>query len=410
MRPSFLPLLLLAFLLLGCVPTASTPEPIVTEFVPPTRIVLPTASSTQEGELGPGRCELEGPLPLGAVISESGAAGVYGEAIRKGMELAVEEINATGFIGPLADIELIVEDDQSDKDVASRAFRRLIQEENVLGILGPTLSTSAFVADPVAQAAGVPTMGTSNTAVGITEIGNYIFRNSLPEADVIPTTISTARQGLGIESVVILYDQDDRFTQSGFDIMLATSERQGLEVLAVEPFSKETTDFTEILERVRPLQPDALLISALASEGVPLLIQAREMGIDVPVVGGNGFNSPALLEQAGEAAEGLIVGAAWFVQNPIPENLEFVTAYQAAYESEPDQFAAQAYAGVWLYAHALRNACTTERRTLRDALGALRLIPTPLGKFSFTGERNPLHPPVVLTVEGGEFVLFRSTQ
>lgn len=411
MKRSHAPLLLLlVWLLAACAAQPSTPaaEAPTTEPEPsPTN--PPRATATLFVRPSPTAevltCDLEGPLLLGAVESLSGPAELYGLSIRKGLELAVEEVNEQDFISPESELQLIVEDDGSDKDQAAAAFLKLMREDDVLGILGPTLSNSAFTAHPLAQAASVPVLATSNTAEGITTNKNYIFRNSLPEADVIPNTINAARDAMEIQSVAILYGDDDLFTQSGFEVMQRASEQQGLEVLGTERFAKGDTDFSAQLARIQELEPDAILVSALLDEAAGILTQAREMGIEVPIIGGNGFNSAQLIARAGIAAEGAISGAAWFIQNPSPENQAFIEAYRAKYESDPDQFAAQAYTGLWLFAHALRDACSMDRREIRDALSDLHLIKTPLGSFSFTSERDPLHPPVVLVVKDGAFTI-----
>ncbi|MBA3531487.1 MAG: ABC transporter substrate-binding protein [Ardenticatenales bacterium] len=409
MRRSLLALFLVLVFLSACAGAAGAPpEPDPTPIIIPTRTPMP--DSLLEPTDSTAICGLEGPITLGAVVSLSGSAERVGLTIRQGMELALEEINAQHYIGPQAELQLLFEDDESDKDAAARAFRQLIEEQGVVGILGPTLSTSSFQAAPVAQAFGIPVMSTSNTAAGITEIGSYIFRNSLPDADLIPNTINAVREEYEFETVAILYGDDDLFTEAGFAVMQRAAESQELQILGVERFATGDTDFSEQLTRIQALAPDALLVSANQEEAAAILIQARALGIAAPIVGGSGFSSPTLLSTAGPAAEGLIVGSAWFISNPLPENITFVDGYRAKFDSEPDQFAAQAYTGVWLYAHALRNACSDHPRDIRDALGTLRLVPTPLGKFSFTRERNPLHPPVVLMVKDGEFTLFRGNE
>ncbi|MFN2165275.1 MAG: ABC transporter substrate-binding protein, partial [Anaerolineae bacterium] len=180
---------------------------------------------------------------------------------------------------------------------------------------------------------------------------------------------------------------------------------QGLEVVATETFAKGDTDFSAQLTKIKALEPQALLVSALAEEAANIMIQARQLGLDVPIIGGNGFNSPKLAEIAGPAAEGAISGAAWNIGNPDPENQKFVEAYRAEYGSDPDQFAAQAYTAAWLMATAIKNAGSTDPAAIRDALAAIRDFPSPLGNYSFDENRNPVHTPVVLIVQEGQFAV-----
>ena len=347
---------------------------------------------------------LSGTIEVGCAHALSGPIAIYGEPISNGIYLAAKQINADKLLGD-ANLEIICEDTAGDKAQSINAFQKLINQDKVVAILGPTLSNSAFAADPVAQEAGIPVLGSSNTATGITDMGDYVFRDSLPESDVIPNTIKVAREKYGFDQVAVMYGNDDQFTQSGYDVMEAALADQGLEVVATETFAKGDTDFSAQLTKIKALEPQALLVSALAEEAANIMIQARQLGLDVPIIGGNGFNSPKLAEIAGPAAEGAISGAAWNIGNPDPENQKFVEAYRAEYGSDPDQFAAQAYTAAWLMATAIKNAGSTDPAAIRDALAAIRDFPSPLGNYSFDENRNPVHTPVVLIVQEGQFAV-----
>ena len=138
---------------------------------------------------------------------------------------------------------------------------------------------------------------------------------------------------------------------------------------------------------------------------IPILLQARQLGYTGPFIGGNGFNTPAIAQQAGAAAEGMIVGAAWHITNPSPINTFFVDTYTAAYGANPDQFSAQAYTGAWLIATALRCANSADHAAVRDALAGISGFDSPLGSYSFDENRNPVHNPVVQIVCNGTFAL-----
>ncbi|MBZ0287407.1 MAG: ABC transporter substrate-binding protein, partial [Anaerolineae bacterium] len=144
-------------------------------------------------------------VTIGAVFALSEAASVYGVAQQQAVQLAVDEINASKYLGDATTLNVIFEDSAGNKDQAVNAMTKLVQEDNVTAVLGPTLSSEAFSADPVAQEAGTVVMGVSNTATGITEMGDFVFRNSLPEAAVIPGTIQQATEALGLQKVGLLY-------------------------------------------------------------------------------------------------------------------------------------------------------------------------------------------------------------
>ncbi|MDQ3708280.1 MAG: ABC transporter substrate-binding protein [Actinomycetota bacterium] len=360
-----------------------------------------TGGATDTASQAAGDCTLDEPVKVGVVFSQTGPAAVYGESQLAGVELAVEEQNAEGGVT----YELVVEDDASDPAQGIPAFEKLINQDEVSVIIGPTLSNTAFSTDPVAQDAGVPVLGVSNTAEGVTEIGDYIWRNSLTEQQVIPQTIEAAAGAFDLQNVAALYGDDDSFTVSGHETFVAALEEQGVEVATTQTFAKGNTDFAPQLTAARDAEPDALVVSALAEEAALMLQQAAELGIDVPIIGGNGFNSPAIIEQAGEAAEGVVVGAAWNSASDDPATADFIAAYEEAAGGAPDQFAAQAYTGMNLVAMAVQSSCSGERDAIRDGFGQIDGVETVLGEFSFTDTRDADHPAVVQVVEDGAFAI-----
>lgn len=340
-------------------------------------------------------------VKIGAAFSLTGAAAVYGASQQNGAKLAADEVNKAGGVK----IDLKIEDDASDPNQGINLFKRFINQDNVAAIIGPTLSNTAFSADPEAVKAGVVVLGVSNTAAGITDMGEWVFRDSLTEGQVIPQTIAAAKTKFNLVKVAILYGQDDAFTKSGYDVFKQALAKSGIEVTTTETFSKGDRDFNAQLTKILGTAPDAIVVSALAEEGAGIITQARGLGIDVPIIGGNGFNSPAIIKNAGKDAEGVVVGAAWNSSSQIPENQAFLSAYQAAYGSAPDQFATQAYTGVKLLAEAIKRAGSSDRQAIRDALLGIKDFLTPLGSFSFTEQRNADHPAVVQIVKGGKFTV-----
>jgi branched-chain amino acid transport system substrate-binding protein len=336
---------------------------------------------------------------VGAVLSLTKAAAVYGKTQQNGLELAAKDVNAQGKVH----IDLVIEDDASDPQGGITAFNKLINQDKVVAIIGPTLSNTATSTDPIAQKAGVPVLGISNTASGITEIGDFIFRDSLTEGQVIPQTIKAATGTYGLKNVAVMYGQDDAFTKSGYDVFKQALADNGVNVVDTETFSKGDRNFNAQLTKIVGLKPDAIVVSALADEGTAILTQARQAGFSGPIIGGNGFNSPAVIKNAGRAAEGLVVGAAWNQASDVPENKAFLDAYKAAYGSDPDQFAAQAYAGVEILAAAIEKAGSADPKAIQGALGTIKDLPTPLGSFSFTSSRDADAPAAIQIVKDGAF-------
>ncbi|MGN6755503.1 MAG: ABC transporter substrate-binding protein [Thermomicrobiales bacterium] len=365
-----------------------------------TKAATPTSGGTPAGggATGPAKS-----VKLGAVLSLTADAQVYGTVQQNAVKMAVDEVNS-GNVIPGVQLSLIVEDDASKKDQGITAFDKLIKTDQVIAIIGPTLSNTAVATDPSAQQAGVPVLGVSTTADGITTIGDYIFRDSLAEAQVIPVTIKTAKEKLTLKKVGIIYGNDDAFTKSGFDVFKKALDDNGIQYSTPQTYAKGDTDFSAQLTEIKGGNPDAIVVSALANEGTLIVKQARDLGFKGALIGGNGLNSPAIIKGAGAAAEGVIVGAAWNSANDTPENQKFIAAYKAKYNADPDQFAAQAYSGVYIMADALKRAgANADRKALRDALAQTKDLTTPLGKFSFTPQRDADHPPVIQVVKNGKF-------
>ncbi len=374
-------------------------------------LVLASCGSGDDGGGGSARaltgegsgdsCVIEDPVPVSAALSLTGAAASYGESQQKGLELAQKELDQKEGVS----YDLTIEDDQTDPRQGITVFEQFVEDDGASVIIGPTLSNGAFQAQPIAQEAGVPVLAISNTASGITEQGDYIFRDSLTEAQVIPETIAQAKEAYGLEKVIVMYSNDDAFTESGYEVFKSALEDEGVEIIDTLTFSKADTDFRSLLTEAKGASPDAIVVSGLIEAAIPLVTQARDLGIEVPIIGGNGFNNPQLMADAGTAAEGVVVGAAWNSSSDIPENTAFLQAFEAEFDSKPDQFAAQAYTGLLLIDQAVRANCSGEREDIKEALSQLENVPTPLGELSINADRDAEHPAVVQVVEGGTFTV-----
>ena len=258
-------------------------------------------------------------IKIGAAEALSGGAAQYGISIRNAQQLAVEQINAAGGING-DKLVLVVEDEQGKKEEAINVFKKLIFQDRVLMIFGPTLSNSAQAAFPIAQAAKIPAFGTSTTADGITSIGDFTFRNAVTEADVLPETLKAAIKAGNVKKVAVMYGNDDVFTKSGYDNFKKALADQNIPVTTTETFAKGDVDFKAQLTKIKASNPDAIVLSALLAEGAPIMVQARQIGLNIPVIGGNGMNSVKVFDLAKGASDGLWVGSPWSAENKTAEN------------------------------------------------------------------------------------------
>lgn len=340
---------------------------------------------------------------VGVISWLTGSGASYGEAITNGLKLANEELTDKGEVK----IDLVIEDSAGAQDQALSAAQKLMNNENVSAIIGPTLSTEMNVVGPEADMNGIPILGTSTTADGIPQIGEYVFRDSIPESVAIPASVKKAVDEYGAKKVALIYGNDDVFTKSGYDTMKKTVEDMGLEVVTTETFQIGQSDYKAQLTKIKNLKPDLVLASALYNEGAVILDQARKMGIDVPFVGGNGFNSPEIINIAGDAANGLIVATPWFAGKENEKVQNFVKKYNEEYGKDPDQFAAQAYDGLYLMAEAIKTAGSDDPDAIRDGLAGIKDFEGVLGTMSFDEDGDIVMEPTVLIIEDGKFKEFK---
>jgi branched-chain amino acid transport system substrate-binding protein len=345
---------------------------------------------------------------IGAAFSLTGPGSPYGPLQKNAVLLAQDDLNKAGGVT----LNIDVQDDASAKDQGINAFQNFIKANDV-AIMGPTLSGLALATDPIAQQEKTPVLGVSNTAGGITTIGDYIFRDSLAEEQVVPAMVKAVVDKYSPKKVAIMYANDQPFAKSGADAVKKEMDDRKIQVTDTETFASADKDFSAQLTKVKGTNPDAIFISALADAGANIVAQARKLGIpdSVHIIGGNGMNSPQIAKIAGPAAEGIIVGAAWIDTSSNPASQAFVKAYKAKYNADADQFAAQAYAGVQILADAAKRAnlsgdAAKDRDALKGALAQTKGVDTVLGTFSFTAGRDADHPPVVQVIKDGKFAVF----
>src|SRR5881409_1632022 len=346
-------------------------------------------------------------IKVGLAISLTGAANIYGPAQQNGARLAMEQINAAGGIDG-AKIALVVEDDGSARDQGITVFRKLINEDKVAAILGPTLSGVAAGAHPVAQQAGLPVIAISNTGVGIVGECDWIFRASLGEETALPAALKAAKDKLNLKKVVLMFESDQKFAADGADIFKKAAADNGITISRTIPYKTADVDFSAFVTQAKGENPDAILASGLAGTASKVLIEVgKQFPQGLRVVGSNGFNSPAVITAAGAAAPNMIVGTAWNKASTDKTNTDFVKAFKDKYGTDPDQFATQTYTAMIVLADAMkRSGNATDKAALKKALEGTKDFATPLGAFSFTPEHDVKQPVFVMTVKDGAFVPF----
>jgi branched-chain amino acid transport system substrate-binding protein len=363
-------------------------------------------------------------IKLGAILSITGAGGVYGPQSRDGMNLAVKQINASGGVNG-AQIVLTINDDASDKAQSAQLAQKLIQEEQDLALLGPTLSNSAVAAHPLAESLKTPILAVSTTGIHIVPDCNYsptnpnttpckyVFRDSLGEQTAIPDNIQSYANDAHPKTGVLLVAQDDKFSSDGGKIVQDTVGQYNINLLKVIKFNKGEADLSPYVTQAVQANPDVVFITSLGGIPAKIMTEARRQNWKGQFLGGNGFNTATVSKQAGAAGMGARSASAWYLGNTFPSNAEFVTAYKAEYSKDPDQFAAQGYAAIKILADSAKRANLTfsasdlagDRDKLRAAMESVN-IQTPLGPFQFTPNHDVKQTVWVIAMDGqGGFTL-----
>jgi len=358
-------------------------------------------------------------IKLGAILSITGAGGVYGPQSRDGMKLAVDQINKSGGVNG-AQIALSVTDDASDKAQSAQVAQTLIQQEQDLALLGPTLSNSAVAVHPLAETLTVPILAVSTTGIHIVPDCNfpqttpcrYVFRDSLGEQTAIPDNIQSYASDGHPNTGVLLVAQDDKFSSDGGKIVQDTVGQYNINLLKTIKFNKGEADLSPYVTQAVALKPDVIFITSLGGIPAKIMVAARNQGWHGQFLGGNGFNTATVSKQAGDAGKGARSASAWYLGNSFPSNADFVKAYQAAYGKDPDQFGAQGYTAIKVLADAAKRAnlnftdLAGDRDKLRAAMETVNLPQTPLGPFQFTSNHDVKQTVWVIAMDGvGGFTL-----
>ena len=355
-------------------------------------------------------------IKLGAVLSITGAGGVYGPQSRDGMKLAAKQINASGGVNG-AMIDLSFEDDASDQATSKAKAQTLIGQNQVLALLGPTLSNSAVAVHPLAETLKTPVLAVSTTGTHLVPDCNwtpanpnptpcrYVFRDSLGEQTAIPDNIKSYANDAHPRTGVLLVAQDDKFSSDGGKIVQDTVGTYNIQLLKTIPFSKNDADLTRYVTQAVQLNPDVIFITSLGSIPATIMAAARNLGWQGHFLGGNGFSTAKVSAQAGAAGRGARSASAWYIGNTFPSNADFVSAYKTEYSKDPDQFAAQGYTGIKILADAARRAKLTftdvvgDRDKLRTAMESVNLQ-TPLGQFQFTSTHDVKQTVWIIEMDG----------
>ena len=336
---------------------------------------------------------------VGFINGVSGGVASYGLAEKEGFDMAVDEINKEGKIH--MDVEMV--DTKGNVQQAVAAAQKLIAAKKVI-VVGPLISGEYKAVGPLFQQAKIPLLGVATTAEGLMDIGDYMFRNCVPESKNIPQTVEKTHKLLGYKRVAVLYSNNNEHQVSAYKTFKKALEQEGVEIVATETFADKDTDFSAQLTKIHNANPDAVVVAGYYQEGGLILKKMRDLGMNQPVLGDNGFVSPELGRMAGSAADNVYVSSMWSAERKDAKVQNFVDAYTKKYGHAPDQFAASAYDGVYMAVDAMKRAgSTTDHKKIRDALARMKDFKGVCGTFSFDDKRDPVVDLILMKMKDGKY-------
>ena len=343
-------------------------------------------------------------IVIGEFASLTGKEAAFGQSSHKGTQLAIEELNAAGgLLGK--PVRYVYEDNRSTPGESATIAKKLISRDKIVALLGEVASGRSLEAAPIAQASKVPMISPSSTNPKVTETGDYIFRVCFTDPFQGKLLAEFARRTLKAQKIAIFSD-----VAAPYSVGLAQFFREpflagGGQIVAEQKYTGGDKDFKAQLTAIKSLKPDAIMVPGYYTDVGLIVAQARQLGITVPLFGGDGWEAPELIQIAGsEALQGTYYSTHFSPENTDPVAQKFVAAYRARYGGEtPDAMAALGYDSAMVLADAIRRAGSTESAKLRDALAATSGYAGATGATTLDANRDASKPAVIITVKDGKF-------
>jgi branched-chain amino acid transport system substrate-binding protein len=351
----------------------------------------------------PGSSAESSTIKVGEYASLTGSEATFGQQSHNGTELAVEEINAAG--GVLGKkIDLLTEDDQSQAGQPATAVRKLISSDGVVAILGEVASSRSLEAAPICQENKIPMISPASTNPRVTQTGDYIFRTCFMDSFQGSTVLANfAQKTLKLKTVAVLKDVKSDYSLGLAKYFEDGFTAQGGKIVTEQNYSGGDKDFNAQLTAIKALNPDGIFVPGYYTEVGLIALQARQLGINQPLFGGDGWMSFNLVPIGGAALEGDYFSTHFTPDQDSPVVQDFVKKYQQKYNGLPDCMAALGYDSAMILADAIKRAGTTDPAKIRDAIAATRNYPGVTGNISIDADRNASKPAVIVTIKNGQF-------
>ena len=340
-------------------------------------------------------------IRIGEYGSLTGAQATFGISTQDGIQLAVDEVNAAGGVNGKT-LKVIALDDQGKPEEAAVAVTKLITEDKAQVILGEVASSLSLAAAPICQDHKIPMITPSSTNPKVTQVGDYVFRVCFIDPFQGQVMADFAMNNLKAKTAAVLRDQKSDYSMGLADFFIKRFTAKGGSIVIDQSYVAGDVDFKSQLTTIREKKPDVIFVPGYYTEVGLIAQQARELGIKVPLMGGDGWDSSKLYEIGGKALDGCYFSSHYSPQSTDPKVQEFVKKYQTKFGQVPDALATLGYDSVGVLVTALKNAKSLSAADIRDAIAATKNYNGITGSISLDADRNAVKPAVVLKISGGK--------
>ena len=348
-------------------------------------------------------------IKVGEYASLTGKEASFGQQSHKGLTLAIEELNAAG--GVLGKkLELITEDNQTKPGESATAVKKLISRDKVVALIGEVASGRSLEAAPIAQAAKIPMIAPAATNPKVTQTGNYIFRVCFIDPFQGTVMAKFAQTDLKAKKVAVLSSVSNAYSVGLAKFFKETFTANGGIIVSEKNFSEGDKDFRAQLTAVKAAGADAVFVPSYYTEAALIARQARDLGLNVPFFGGDGWVADQLLEIGGEALNGCYYSTHFSPENQDPVVQAFVKKFKARWgaNENPDAFAALGYDAAYVLVDAIKRAGSTEGPKLRYALAATKNFSGVTGVTNIDANRDASKPAAIIAIKNGKLEFLKT--
>jgi branched-chain amino acid transport system substrate-binding protein len=342
-------------------------------------------------------------IVLGEYESLTGATATFSTSSRDGIAMAIDEINKAGGVRG-RQVRIDLQDDAGKPEQAVDVVKKLIYQDHVLGVLGEVASSRSLAAGKVCQAAKVPMISPTSTNPKVTQVGDYIFRACFIDPFQGTVNAHFAFRDLKATRAAVLTDVKNDYSEALSDFFIKEFKRLGGSMTAKESYGAGDTDFRPQLREIKGGNPDVIFIPGYYTQVGSIAKQARELGMPQPLLGGDGWDSPDLVEIGGKALQHSYFSTHFAPDSKEPRVVTFVRKFRHRYGITPDALAAVAYDAARIMVDAIKRAGGTDRARIRDAIAATKNFPGVTGNITIDKDRNAVKPVVIVQVKGRDFV------